>query len=203
MQNTQHQILNAAALLFLGLTLFVMLVQYLIGPSYKVNRDEMVIYATENTRWILPHQLHQMMTDAQLDDYLLVDLRSREEFQRGSLPGAINIPMDQLLENPSRKALSEGGKLLLFSGEESEASIASLLLLGAGFSNIHVLANDYMFTKTQVMDDYHPAAAFTHQEKAWYDFARFFKAKPESETKPLKSQPEIIETEVISVQGGC
>lgn len=203
MNNEQSKILNAAALLFVGIAMLVMLFQYIASPGYKVSNTDMLELVGNNERWILPHELNTLIENDQLQHYLLVDLRKRELFNRGSLPGAIHIPFDQLLEKKSLKQLKTRKPILLFSGKESQASTAGLLLYGKGFERVLVMANDYDYIQTNVLEEFQPSVAFTRDEKARYDYHRFFKAAPRPETTPAATQPKIIETQVISVEGGC
>ncbi len=203
MKNEQSKILNAAALLFIGIAMLVMIFQYLASPGYKVSNTDMLELAGNNERWILPHELNTIIENDRLQNYLIVDLRQREEFNRGSLPGAINIPFDQLLDKKSLKQLKTRKPILLFSGKESQASTAGLLLYGKGFEKVLVMANDYDYMKANVLEKFQPSVAFTRDEKARFDYSRFFKAAPRPAAAPAATQPKIIETQVISVEGGC
>lgn len=203
MNDSHHKILNTGAFIFVGATLLVMLLQNIAGPGYKASNTEMLANAGSTERWILPHQFRSIAENDQLQNYLLVDLRQREEFNQGSLPGAVNIPLENLLERKSMKLLKVNKPVLLFSGKEAQASVAGLLLYGEGFSNVLVLANDYGYIKNNVLGKFEPSTAFTHEEKARYDYHRFFKAAPRPVSQPAASQPKIMETKVISVEGGC
>lgn len=203
MKNEQNKILNAAALLFLGIAMLVMLIQYVASPGYKASNSDMLGEAGNAERWILPHELNTLIENDRLQNYLLVDLRNREEFNRGTMPGAINIPFDQLLDKKSLKVLNSRKPVLLFSSKESQASTAGLLLYGKGFEKVLVLANDFSYMKENVLEQFQPSVAFTHDEKARYDYHRFFKAAPRPAAAPAATQPKIIETQVISVEGGC
>ncbi|MBE0661856.1 MAG: rhodanese-like domain-containing protein [Bacteroidales bacterium] len=203
MNDSDHKMLNTGALIFVGVTLLVMFLQYIAGPGYKASNTEVLANAGGSERWMLPHQFRSIIENDQLQNYLLVDLRPREEFNQGSLPGAVNIPFENLLETKSMKSLKTNQPVLLFSGREAQSSVAGLLLYGEGFSNVFVLANNYSYIKDNVLGKFEPSTAFTHEEKARYDYHRFFKATPKPSSQPAASQPKIIETQVVSVEGGC
>jgi rhodanese-related sulfurtransferase len=183
--------------------MLVMIFQYVASPGYKVSNPDMLDQVGSAERWMLPHELNTLIENDQLQNYLLVDLRKREAFNRGSLPGAINIPFDQLLDKNSLKQLKTRKPILLFSEKESQASTAGLLLYGKGFEKVLVMANDYNYMKANVLEEFHPSVAFTRDEKARYDYHRFFKAAPRPAAAPAAARPKIIETQVISVEGGC
>jgi len=48
-------------------------------------------YLTENAVHVSPHSLRKKMDDRQ-NDYILVDLRSQEEYEREHIAGAVSIP---------------------------------------------------------------------------------------------------------------
>lgn len=56
--------------------------------------------------------------------------------------------------------------------------------------------------KESVFEKYKSFNAFTHSEKAQYDYPRFFKTSPIEAKQPNASKPKIIETKMI-VSGGC
>jgi len=202
MNNSQHQILNTSALLFAGIVFVVMAFQWIVGPGYKKSNSKLLESTISETRWVLPHQLNTIIDNRQLEKYLLVDLRPHEEFSRGTLPGAVNIPFEQLLEKKSLKQLNSRKPLLLFSGRESLSSVAGMLLESKGVEKVYVLANDYTFVKENVLEKFNPAAAFTSDEKARYDYPRFFRAAPPQQVKPV-SRSQVPEIQVVSVDGGC
>ena len=66
----------------------------------------------------------------EVDDYLargatLIDVRSREEFDRGSLPGAINIPVDELRE---RRGEIDSSVIVVFCQVGQRGHVATQLL---------------------------------------------------------------------------
>jgi rhodanese-related sulfurtransferase len=202
MNNYQHRILNTAALLFAGIVAVVMIFQWLAGPAYKKSNKQLLHSTASNERWVLPNELNTMIENNQLDNFLLVDLRPREEFSRGTLPGAVNIPFEMLLEKKSLKQLNTRKPLILFSGSESLSSVSGMLLESKGVENVHILANNYTFVKENVLEKFSPSSAFTSDEKARYDYPRFFRAAPAQRANPV-TQPQIPEVQVISIDGGC
>ena len=67
---------------------------------------------------------------------VLVDVRTREEFANGTIPGAINIPVDEL-----RSRLGEihtGSKIVAFCQVGQRGYLATRVLLQAGFSAANI-----------------------------------------------------------------
>jgi rhodanese-related sulfurtransferase len=76
-------------------------------------------------------------------DVIIVDIRSREEFARGHIPSAVNIPEDEL----HSRALDElpGSKLLVITSyacsNDEMSGVARDSLLDLGFANVAILRN--------------------------------------------------------------
>lgn len=68
-------------------------------------------------------------------EYRLIDLRPAEEFARGTLPGAENIPLADL---PAQK-FDPREKLLLFTDGQTHAAQAWVLLKARGMTSVYVL----------------------------------------------------------------
>jgi sulfur-carrier protein adenylyltransferase/sulfurtransferase len=204
MNSTQSKILNNGVLIFMALVLLTMLVKWIAAPDYKMRNAEMLAVVTGEQQKILPWQLREMIRKNELKDHLLVDLREPAQFNRGSLPGAINIPLKNVLDRKSLKQFKKtDANVILFSGDESQASAASALLTAKGLTNIRMLTNDYGFLKTQVLESFNPAAAYSKGESARYDYNRFFRTGGSTDFQTPRAQPKTIQTEIIQAQGGC
>ena len=68
-------------------------------------------YYSESATLVSPHTMRLNMDKGQVD-FVLIDLRSAEDYERGHIRGAINIPFDGKPETivKFRKALEEGNK---------------------------------------------------------------------------------------------
>jgi rhodanese-related sulfurtransferase len=75
------------------------------------------------------------------DSPLFVDVRTPEEYQAGHVPGAVNIPRDQL---PSRLAELEHARdrLVVYCERGPRAAAAIATLASAGFTAVRHLAGD-------------------------------------------------------------
>jgi len=69
------------------------LVSYgLLNSSTSENKLVKEFYETENAVSVSPHHLRKEMTKGNTDSYVLVDLRSQEEYENEHIVTAINIP---------------------------------------------------------------------------------------------------------------
>jgi rhodanese-related sulfurtransferase len=92
-------------------------------------------------------------------DDLLVDVRNAEEFSAGHIPGAINIPLDEirgrLQEIPTDK------KIYIYCEAGLRGYLAQRILRQRGFNAVSNLAGGYVTWKSCVKEfdlEYHPAA---------------------------------------------
>jgi rhodanese-related sulfurtransferase len=74
-------------------------------------------------------------------DFTLLDVRTAEEFAQGHVPGAINIPLDQLgARTPELKA---DGEIIVYCLSGGRAQQAIDLLRQKHFKNVVHLSGDY------------------------------------------------------------
>ena len=108
-----------------------------------------------NAREISPAQLHAMLLDEQrfVDveealykimqqdrTFVLIDVRTPDEYERFALPGAVNMTLDQMLGKRYRDFFNNSnGKKVFYGFGESAADLAWTVAARAGFQGIYVL----------------------------------------------------------------
>ena len=63
--------------------------------SYQKPSEQDLIkefYDIENAVYVSPHGLRKKMSKGEIDDYILVDLRSAQEYEKEHIVTAVNIP---------------------------------------------------------------------------------------------------------------
>jgi phage shock protein E len=73
---------------------------------------------------------------------LILDVRSEAEFGSGHVPGAINIPHDQLASRLSDLDSEMDRPVVVYCRSGKRAGIASAVLLAAGYTNVLHLEGD-------------------------------------------------------------
>jgi rhodanese-related sulfurtransferase len=68
------------------------------------------------------------------EDYILVDVRTKQEYESGYIPTAINIPHREIGENPPTDDRS--AKIILYCRSGNRSNIARETLEKLGFSNV-------------------------------------------------------------------
>lgn len=72
---------------------------------------------------------------------LLIDVRSRSEYSSGHLPGAMNLPLDQLEAELPRRVPSKDQPLLLHCQSGMRSGTAKRKLAGMGYRNVFNLGS--------------------------------------------------------------
>lgn len=79
-----------------------------LKPAEELRKD---YYYTETATLVSPHTMRLKMDNGEVD-FVLIDVRAAEDYQRGHIRGAINIPFDgsPATIEKFRQALEEGNK---------------------------------------------------------------------------------------------
>jgi phage shock protein E len=74
---------------------------------------------------------------------LVLDVRSEEEFAGGHIPGAINIPHDQLEERLAELTIEPTDEVVVHCQRGGRAETCQTILLDAGYTNVLDLEGDF------------------------------------------------------------
>lgn len=77
-------------------------------------------------------------------DLLILDVRTAKEFGEGHVPGAVNIPHDELESRLPEIAAERGADVVVYCRSGRRSEIALDLLARAGFERLHHLEGDYL-----------------------------------------------------------
>jgi len=106
-------------------------------PEFKQLVDEAKSQIAEITSDDLRHMQQQG------DDFLLIDVRERDEHAKGAIPGAVNLPRGILEVNIDQLTTDKDCKLVLYCGGGSRSALAAVNLKKMGFKNVKSLAGGY------------------------------------------------------------
>ena len=73
------------------------------------------------------------------NNILILDVRSKEEFDRGHIPGSINIPVNKLEQTLNKINDYREKPILVYCASGGRSPVAVRILLSNGFSNIYHL----------------------------------------------------------------
>lgn len=74
-------------------------------------------------------------------DYI-IDVRSKEEYQKGNYPGSINIPHD-LITNENTTKFSKNSKILIYCRSGRRAELAVNKFTNLGFNTLFYIKESY------------------------------------------------------------
>jgi phage shock protein E len=91
-------------------------------------------------REISPEQLLSMA--AEPDSVFILDVRSPKEFAESHVPGAVNVPHDQVATRLGDLPDPDGRPVVVYCERGGRASRAEAVLMQAGFSDVRHLTGD-------------------------------------------------------------
>jgi phage shock protein E len=74
---------------------------------------------------------------------VVLDVRSREEYSKGHIQGAINIPHDELADRLGELRVSKSEEIVVHCQSGRRAQMAEQTLLKSGYSNVRDLAGHW------------------------------------------------------------
>ncbi len=200
------------ALLILSMFALLFLPEQRKSNAREIPPGELLTLLRQNDRFVDAEEATYKIIE-QDPDFILIDVRTPEEFERFALPGALNITMDELLGRRYREFFSNSnanGKKVFYSYSESAADMAWTVARRAGFEGIYVLEGglnglfDTLFNGSEVPDD--PKNMDEEFSVRFFTKARQMfregEALPKEASQPVPVRT-IIELETPGGRGGC
>jgi len=202
------------AIVFLGIAAGLLTLPATVEKT-PVTPTELLMDIHSNNRFINSDQLAKRIIDG--DPVLfLVDVRDKAEYDKYTLPGAINIPFDQLLNDDWRGYLNQNvNDIVFFSNDDVLAEQAWVLCKQLGFKHLYVLDGGLNYWFETIMQPKMPKATepteafdlYTFREGASIYFGAGSVAVPvpaEPKPKPQVKKTIPVQKKVkASAEGGC
>jgi rhodanese-related sulfurtransferase len=123
---------------------------------------------------------HLLSTDAvadllvQKDPVLqLIDVRSQEEYEIFHLPGAVHVPLSNILAADYSGLFDQDVKMnVLYANGTTHASQAWVLLRQQGYGNLYVMQGGLNYWAETIMNPVQPPVSAADDELARYDFRK-------------------------------
>jgi len=106
---------------------------------------------------VMPEQVADWIISKKRD-YRLLDIRSQDEFDKGHIEGAENIPLAGLILPETLESLPKERKLVVYSNGSEQAAKASVMLRLAGF-DAYLLLGGYNHWQERVLNPDIPTEA--------------------------------------------
>ncbi len=164
--------LKLLALIMIPLGLIVAAVPQNTTHPYKLTAVQMLNEVNARTQFIAPETVADMMVKK--DPVLqLIDVRSQDEFENYSLPGAINIPIADLLSEKYTDVLNQDVNMNVFySNGTLLADQAWIITRQLGYRNNYVLEGGLNYWFDNILNPRQPSSASSDEEFAKYDFRK-------------------------------
>ncbi|MGE5446799.1 MAG: rhodanese-like domain-containing protein [Bacteroidales bacterium] len=137
---------------------------------YKLTAEELLTEVMETRQFMSPDEVASMLI-AKDPSLQLIDVRSKDQYDKFSLPNAINIPLESLLNQEFEEVLNQDVKLNVFySNSSNESNEAWMITRQLGYKNNYVLQGGLNYWAETIMNPQKPAEGSPNEELARYNF---------------------------------
>lgn len=160
------------ALIIIPLGLVIAAVPQNKTVPYKLTAPELLSEVAERTQFVSPEVIADMLIKK--DPTLrLIDVRSQQEFEKYSLPGAINIPLTDLLSEEYADILNQDVKMNVFYSNGSLAvNEAWMITRQLGYTNNYVLEGGLNYWYETILNPQKPSSVSSDEEFLRYDLRK-------------------------------
>jgi rhodanese-related sulfurtransferase len=163
---------NLLALFIIPMGLIIAAVPQNTTHPYKLTAQELLAEVNTRTHYISPELVADMLVNKD-PSLRLIDVRSLEDFEKFSLPDAINIPITDLLSEQYADVLNQDIKMNVFySNGTLSANEAWMITRQLGYENNFVLEGGLNYWFDAILNPEKPASTSPDEEFAKYDFRK-------------------------------
>ena len=140
--------------------------------QYKLTANELLEEAVSYEPYVHPDQVADMLI--QKDPSLqLIDVRTPDEYDKFHLPGAVNIPLSDLLSAENEETINQFVKMNVFySNGTLNANEAWMITRQLGYKNNYVLQGGLNYWAEVIMNPVPPSQTSPDEEIAKYNFRK-------------------------------
>ncbi len=170
MKTTKPRIL--LALFAIPLALIIAAVPENTTHPFKLSAEQLLEEANSGIQYYSPDEIAGMIINE--DPTLqLIDVRNADEFEKFSLPGAINIPLADILTEQWQYYLDQDVKVNIFySNGTLTSDKAWMITRQLGYENNYVLMGGLNYWVETIMNPEVPHSTSPDEEFARYDFRK-------------------------------
>lgn len=153
-----------------GLGLIIAAVPQNTTRPYKVTAEQLLVEIKNGQQFISPEEVADMLVQGD-PSIQLIDVRNSDEFNKFSLPGAINIPLESILLKEFEEILNQDIKTNVFYSNGSlQANDAWLITRQLGYKNNYVLMGGLNYWVESIANPQKPSSTSANEELARYNF---------------------------------
>jgi sulfur-carrier protein adenylyltransferase/sulfurtransferase len=162
--------LRLLALIIIPMGLIIAAVPQNKTKPYKLTAEQLLSEAVTRTQYIAPETVADMIVKKD-PSFRLIDVRSQDDFEKFSLPGAINIPISDLLSEKYTDILNQDIKMNIFYSNGSiTANEAWMVTRQLGYKNNFVLEGGLNYWFETILNPQKPVSTSPDEEFGKYDF---------------------------------
>lgn len=195
----------SACLLSLGFILAVL--PYSGHPSLSRKPAELMAAFSAGELYITPDQVARMIVS---NDTImrLIDVRTHEEYNAFTLPGAVNVPYQSFTEKDISAYLGKGKvKNILFSNGDTQATYAFILATGLKYNNMYIMKGGMNAWFDSVINSRFSGELITARENALFET----RTKARKLFNEMNSLPDSLKAKLLAskqleakkLDGGC
>lgn len=139
---------------------------------YKLTAEQLLEEVKDGTQFMSPDEVADMVVNKD-PSIQLIDVRDQDEYEKYSLPGAINIPLSDILSEQWADLLNQDVKMNVFySNGHLKANEVWMITRQLGFENNYVLQGGLNYWTETILNPKAPASTSPDDEIARYDFRK-------------------------------
>lgn len=205
----------SATLIGFAIILFLLPTKY---STKELNPEKLLLETIDDSRFVSTDEVADALIKG--DRYMrLIDVRTVEEYKKFRLPGAVNLPLEKLLEKDKDgdykwESLlnSDTYKNVFYSNGSAYSNQAWMIVRRLNFKNNYVMKGGLNLWVETILRPQKPKQTASDSEFALYSKRKassmFFgkggtKAKKSNDNSEDKSAPMIIKKKEEEEEGGC
>lgn len=203
--------LNLIAIFFLTLGLVMAAIPANTTHPYKLSPEQLLEQVNSGIQYYSPDAVANMIITED-PSFLLIDVRGQDEYEKFHLPGAVNIPLTDILADEWVDYLDQDIRHNIFySNGTVAANEAWMITIQLGYENNYVLQGGLNYWAETIINPEAPAITSPNEEIAKYNFRKGAGVAlgggtddAISESQPVTSLPKIApKPKKKRTQGGC
>jgi rhodanese-related sulfurtransferase len=174
----------------------------------ELSPNEVLAAMNESSRFITTDEISNLLINND-PTFLLIDVRSEEEYSAYSLPGSINIPLANLLDEEWEGYLNQNAvNNVFFSNDEIKAETAWMICARKAYTNNYVLSGGVNLWFETIIEPVMPSVNSPKADWSLYEnrvaSSQYFtgsKVDAPAQVKPRKAVK--IKPKKQRAEGGC
>jgi rhodanese-related sulfurtransferase len=157
---------------FAGLGLIIAAVPQNTTLPYKLTAGQMLEQSNNRVHYYSPEEVADIIIQDD-PEFQLIDVRPQDEYEKFSLPKAINIPLTDILADEYRDILNQDVRRNIFySNGTVDATKAWMIVSQLGWENNYVMEGGLNYWAEVIMNPLPPASVSANEEIAKYQFRK-------------------------------